>query len=196
MESASEKPDEQIRNHHPEDREIRLKLWKEDPSVLLVHWDELIPKREWSNNRNSNALGRLVIVLTLFRMVLRGDAVTATWQGAVALLASSLFTFNSVSWDEPPNSAHDYDGVVNMPHDSYMGSIGLEEPVDVDEVELTDRDMLKLQQGSRASIGREEFRAANETRIFQREPNHFESDESLGFGQSTVGAEKFVSRKY
>lgn len=193
--SASEKPYNQI-NDKRTSTHVR---WTDHPPVLLQDWEDVIPTRGWSHNRNLNAITRLILILTITRMALT-HSTRGLWQPMLAIGVSLLmFSSEHGAAVEHDKYRADYYNkrthpTPSQPKQARTRGINIDQPFYIHDAPLSHNDMVKLTIPSRATPGRQQFRSANETRVFARAPLHNEPDESIVAQHTHVGYDKFVSR--
>lgn len=192
--SVSEKPE----NHHSVgESSLDVDLWMNNPSILLLHWDELFPRKSMSPHRNSNALARLILAVTVTRVIIIGDVSKGLFQCFTALMLSSLVSFQhetSETQKHTPNVKDDDDSVVPYAN-GFDVVTGLTNDGSGHEITVSSGDRDRMAVGVRGALGRATVRASDESRIFSTRPPIHDSaeDEDAVITDNTVGVGKFVS---
>jgi hypothetical protein len=194
IQSAEEKP--QIHRDTEHTPMVDDDIWTIRPGVLSEKWDELLPNRSYTANRNSNALARFILASSMVRFGLRNDF-ASIWQGATAVMLSSLYRFPQFGKAKVVVNERNIETAEqnkNMDHKRvYVGDVG---DTPDDDVDISTEDYNRMTMKGSEAPARQMIRSANETRIFAtRPPPQFEHNDLVN-DQNTVGTAKYVSLDY
>jgi hypothetical protein len=193
--SAGEKPS----NHTPLSADEVVPLWTEHPTVLLSDLTQFVPSKTYSQARNSNALARFVILVTMIRLALGGDKGTL-WQGILALLASSTIQINSDGYGFSLPSTFLSAGIStevpdpnNEPKQVRTGNLDDHEQVETGP--MSQHEFNRFATSASEAVGRHEIPLSDETRRYATRPPNFDNNNDW-LQNNKVNVGKIVSTNY
>jgi hypothetical protein len=199
MNSAGEKP---VSEQYLPQSSGYTERWTTNPMVLMQKPFQLIPDSSLTDNQRVNVYARVIIALSVARLLTKqANQQTVLLQGLAALVLSALanpdkglsldtHATNNLSRSEEEHKYNMYD-----PRNVYINTGILGQPTEEDiDVSLADRDRMTM--NPREAPGRQSIRVSNNAHVYAtRPPQHYYRD-SMGLEANTAGVDKFVSKPY